>query len=151
MIHWRGPLREKERDTDRRSDSYLAPRFHRDFCSEKIVPFPVWIQLFSVWISFSHTVESRFHSSLRFKVESELICIYEQYCLDVWCVNVRVLLLVPPCLCRMDDIQLCKEITRLKKELHKLVSIPGRIPLDIDSCRLKQAKIVKEKVWHFGK
>lgn len=25
----------------------------------------------------------------------------------------------------MDDIQLCKEITRLKKELHKLVSIPG--------------------------
>ncbi|XP_072318558.1 bMERB domain-containing protein 1-like [Eucyclogobius newberryi] len=24
----------------------------------------------------------------------------------------------------MDDIQLCKEITRLKKELHKLVSIP---------------------------
>lgn len=27
--------------------------------------------------------------------------------------------------CRMDDIQLCKEITRLKKELHKLVSIPG--------------------------
>lgn len=28
--------------------------------------------------------------------------------------------------CRMDDIQLCKEITRLKKELHKLVSLPGR-------------------------
>ncbi|CAG14429.1 unnamed protein product [Tetraodon nigroviridis] len=26
----------------------------------------------------------------------------------------------------MDDIQLCKEITRLKKELHKLVSLPGR-------------------------
>lgn len=26
----------------------------------------------------------------------------------------------------MDDIQLCKEITRLKKELQKLVSIPGR-------------------------
>lgn len=26
---------------------------------------------------------------------------------------------------RMDDIQLCKEITRLKKELQKLVSIPG--------------------------
>lgn len=25
----------------------------------------------------------------------------------------------------MDDIQLCKEITRLKKELHKLVSLPG--------------------------
>jgi len=25
----------------------------------------------------------------------------------------------------MDDIQLCKEITRLKKELQKLVSIPG--------------------------
>uniref|UniRef100_A0A665TII2 Phosphoinositide-3-kinase, regulatory subunit 6a n=1 Tax=Echeneis naucrates TaxID=173247 RepID=A0A665TII2_ECHNA len=24
----------------------------------------------------------------------------------------------------MDDIQLCKEITRLKKELHKLVSMP---------------------------
>ncbi|KAM8842230.1 bMERB domain-containing protein 1 [Synchiropus picturatus] len=24
----------------------------------------------------------------------------------------------------MDDIQLCKEITRLKKELHKLVSVP---------------------------
>uniref|UniRef100_A0A8D3DAB0 BMERB domain-containing protein n=1 Tax=Scophthalmus maximus TaxID=52904 RepID=A0A8D3DAB0_SCOMX len=24
----------------------------------------------------------------------------------------------------MDDIQLCKEITRLKKDLHKLVSIP---------------------------
>uniref|UniRef100_A0A8C6T5M8 Phosphoinositide-3-kinase, regulatory subunit 6a n=1 Tax=Neogobius melanostomus TaxID=47308 RepID=A0A8C6T5M8_9GOBI len=24
----------------------------------------------------------------------------------------------------MDDIQLCREITRLKKELHKLVSIP---------------------------
>lgn len=28
----------------------------------------------------------------------------------------------------MDDVQLCKEITRLKKELHKLVSIPGRKP-----------------------
>ncbi|XP_015252647.1 PREDICTED: uncharacterized protein C16orf45-like [Cyprinodon variegatus] len=27
---------------------------------------------------------------------------------------------------RMDDIQLCKEITRLKKELHKLVSIPDK-------------------------
>uniref|UniRef100_A0A3Q2NU86 Phosphoinositide-3-kinase, regulatory subunit 6a n=1 Tax=Fundulus heteroclitus TaxID=8078 RepID=A0A3Q2NU86_FUNHE len=26
----------------------------------------------------------------------------------------------------MDDIQLCKEITRLKKELHKLVSIPDK-------------------------
>ncbi|MGH0167578.1 UNVERIFIED_CONTAM: hypothetical protein FKN15_068117 [Acipenser sinensis] len=26
----------------------------------------------------------------------------------------------------MDDIQLCKEITRLKKELQKLVSIPGK-------------------------
>lgn len=30
---------------------------------------------------------------------------------------------------RMDDIQLCKEITRLKKELQKLVSIPGEAPL----------------------
>lgn len=29
------------------------------------------------------------------------------------------------CLHRMDDIQLCKEITRLKTELHKLVSVPG--------------------------
>lgn len=29
----------------------------------------------------------------------------------------------------MDDIQLCKEITRLKKELQKLVSIPGEAPL----------------------
>uniref|UniRef100_A0A672QKK2 Phosphoinositide-3-kinase, regulatory subunit 6a n=1 Tax=Sinocyclocheilus grahami TaxID=75366 RepID=A0A672QKK2_SINGR len=27
----------------------------------------------------------------------------------------------------MDDIQLCKEITRLKKELQKLLSIPGEI------------------------
>ncbi|PWA32742.1 hypothetical protein CCH79_00012497 [Gambusia affinis] len=26
----------------------------------------------------------------------------------------------------MDDVQLCKEITRLKKELHKLVSIPDK-------------------------
>ncbi|XP_029012794.1 bMERB domain-containing protein 1-like [Betta splendens] len=26
----------------------------------------------------------------------------------------------------MDDIQLCKEITRLKKELHKLVSVPDK-------------------------
>ena len=26
---------------------------------------------------------------------------------------------------RMDDIQLCKEITRLKQELQKLVSVPG--------------------------
>ncbi len=29
--------------------------------------------------------------------------------------------------CRMDDVQLCKEITRLKKELQKLVSVPGEI------------------------
>lgn len=31
------------------------------------------------------------------------------------------------CLHRMDDIQLCKEITRLKTELHKLVSVPGSV------------------------
>lgn len=40
----------------------------------------------------------------------------------------------PSCLNRMDDIQLCKEITRLKKELHKLVSIPGRSPLGVHDC-----------------
>lgn len=28
---------------------------------------------------------------------------------------------------RMDDIQLCKEITRLKTELQKLVSNPGKL------------------------
>uniref|UniRef100_U3J8I7 BMERB domain-containing protein n=1 Tax=Anas platyrhynchos platyrhynchos TaxID=8840 RepID=U3J8I7_ANAPP len=28
------------------------------------------------------------------------------------------------CLCRMDDIQLCKEISRLKKELQKLIALP---------------------------
>jgi hypothetical protein len=31
---------------------------------------------------------------------------------------------------RMDDIQLCKEITRLKKELQKLVSVSGRLLLE---------------------
>uniref|UniRef100_A0A7N9AT29 Uncharacterized LOC113141301 n=1 Tax=Mastacembelus armatus TaxID=205130 RepID=A0A7N9AT29_9TELE len=32
----------------------------------------------------------------------------------------------------MDDIQLCKEITRLKKELQKLVSIPDKDKLKED-------------------
>lgn len=31
----------------------------------------------------------------------------------------------PLCLCRMDDIQLCKEISRLKKELQQLIALPG--------------------------
>lgn len=30
------------------------------------------------------------------------------------------------CLRRMDDIQLCKEISRLKTELQKLLSLPGK-------------------------
>lgn len=30
------------------------------------------------------------------------------------------------CLCRMDDIQLCKEISRLKKDLQKLIALPGK-------------------------
>lgn len=38
------------------------------------------------------------------------------------------------CRHRMDDIQLCKEITRLKTELHRLVSVPGRTKVR----RLKQ-------------
>lgn len=77
-------------------------------------------QALFVWISFSLIVESRSHSSSTCSMCSANKCL---------CVS-----FVPPCLCRMDDIQLCKEITRLKKELHKLVSIPGRSPLGIDSC-----------------
>lgn len=61
----------------------------------------------------------------------------------------------PSCLNRMDDIQLCKEITRLKKELHKLVSIPGRSPLGVHDCCYwtktnKQTNKIMMTYWGIG-
>lgn len=55
----------------------------------------------------------------------------------------------------MDDIQLCKEITRLKKELQKLVSIPGRSALDMGQLWIKtgkkggQLEILANKLFRF--
>lgn len=49
------------------------------------------------------------------------------------------------CLCRMDDIQLCKEITRLKTELHKLVSVPGSAELMVSAGCLQS---MREKKRH---
>ncbi|XP_040892249.1 bMERB domain-containing protein 1 isoform X1 [Toxotes jaculatrix] len=43
---------------------------------------------------------------------------------------------------RMDDIQLCKEITRLKKELHKLVSIPDNDKSNED--RQKEEELLQQ-------
>ncbi|XP_022620776.1 uncharacterized protein C16orf45-like [Seriola dumerili] len=42
----------------------------------------------------------------------------------------------------MDDIQLCKEITRLKKELHKLVSIPDNDKSNED--RQKEEELLQQ-------
>ncbi|XP_041077348.1 bMERB domain-containing protein 1-like isoform X2 [Polyodon spathula] len=42
----------------------------------------------------------------------------------------------------MDDIQLCKEITRLKKELQKLVSIPDRDKSKED--KLKEEELLQQ-------
>uniref|UniRef100_A0A3P8RMX0 Phosphoinositide-3-kinase, regulatory subunit 6a n=1 Tax=Amphiprion percula TaxID=161767 RepID=A0A3P8RMX0_AMPPE len=42
----------------------------------------------------------------------------------------------------MDDIQLCKEITRLKKELHKLVSIPDNDKSNDD--RQKEEELLQQ-------
>ncbi|XP_041641790.1 bMERB domain-containing protein 1-like [Cheilinus undulatus] len=42
----------------------------------------------------------------------------------------------------MDDIQLCKEITRLKKELHKLVSIPDKDKSNED--RQKEEELLQQ-------
>ncbi|XP_058845754.1 bMERB domain-containing protein 1-like [Acipenser ruthenus] len=42
----------------------------------------------------------------------------------------------------MDDIQLCKEITRLKKELQKLVSIPGKDKSKED--KLKEDELLQQ-------
>ena len=56
-------------------------------------------------------------------------------CVRCVCVCVRTFLSTHV-LCRMDDIQLCKEITRLKKELQKLVSIPGRRTPADHSCKV---------------
>ncbi|KAK6479677.1 bMERB domain-containing protein 1-like [Huso huso] len=42
----------------------------------------------------------------------------------------------------MDDIQLCKEITRLKKELQKLVSIPGKDKSKED--KLKEEELLQQ-------
>ncbi|XP_038127564.1 bMERB domain-containing protein 1-like isoform X2 [Cyprinodon tularosa] len=42
----------------------------------------------------------------------------------------------------MDDIQLCKEITRLKKELHKLVSIPDKEKSNED--RQKEEELLQQ-------
>ena len=39
-----------------------------------------------------------------------------------------IVVISPPfSICRMDDIQLCKEISRLKKELQKLIALPGEL------------------------
>ncbi|XP_047435239.1 bMERB domain-containing protein 1-like isoform X6 [Mugil cephalus] len=43
---------------------------------------------------------------------------------------------------RMDDIQLCKEITRLKKELHKLVSVPDNDKSNED--RQKEEELLQQ-------
>ncbi|XP_061767193.1 bMERB domain-containing protein 1-like isoform X3 [Nerophis ophidion] len=42
----------------------------------------------------------------------------------------------------MDDIQLCKEITRLKKELHKLVSLPDKDKSNED--RQKEEELLQQ-------
>ncbi|KAE8299986.1 putative protein C16orf45-like protein [Larimichthys crocea] len=42
----------------------------------------------------------------------------------------------------MDDIQLCKEITRLKKELHKLVSVPDNDKSNED--RQKEEELLQQ-------
>uniref|UniRef100_A0A673D0Y3 Phosphoinositide-3-kinase, regulatory subunit 6a n=1 Tax=Sphaeramia orbicularis TaxID=375764 RepID=A0A673D0Y3_9TELE len=42
----------------------------------------------------------------------------------------------------MDDIQLCKEITRLKKDLHKLVSIPDNDKSNED--RQKEEELLQQ-------
>uniref|UniRef100_A0A668AJY1 Phosphoinositide-3-kinase, regulatory subunit 6a n=1 Tax=Myripristis murdjan TaxID=586833 RepID=A0A668AJY1_9TELE len=42
----------------------------------------------------------------------------------------------------MDDIQLCKEITRLKKELHKLVSLPDNDKSNED--RQKEEELLQQ-------
>ncbi|KAJ8001906.1 hypothetical protein DPEC_G00174280 [Dallia pectoralis] len=42
----------------------------------------------------------------------------------------------------MDDIQLCKEITRLKKELQKLVSIPDNVKTNED--RQKEEELLRQ-------
>uniref|UniRef100_A0A3B5B7S3 Phosphoinositide-3-kinase, regulatory subunit 6a n=1 Tax=Stegastes partitus TaxID=144197 RepID=A0A3B5B7S3_9TELE len=42
----------------------------------------------------------------------------------------------------MDDIQLCKEITRLKKELHKLVSVPDNDKSNDD--RQKEEELLQQ-------
>lgn len=45
------------------------------------------------------------------------------------------------CLHRMDDIQLCKEITRLKTELHKLVSVPGSVEFMVSAGCMKRMRL----------
>lgn len=99
----------------RRSESYLAQRRHRDAAQKRLCHLLCDVnqqQAPAVSISISHLIVIALFT-LKWKVRShapaKLCCMFS------------VLL----CLCRMDDIQLCKEITRLKKDLHKLVSIPG--------------------------
>uniref|UniRef100_A0A3Q4I8P4 Zgc:171844 n=1 Tax=Neolamprologus brichardi TaxID=32507 RepID=A0A3Q4I8P4_NEOBR len=43
----------------------------------------------------------------------------------------------------MDDIQLCKEITRLKQELQKLVSIPGKLKSSLQD-REREEKLLQQ-------
>lgn len=60
----------------------------------------------------------------------------------------------------MDDIQLCKEITRLKQELQKLVSIPGKLKSSLrlstltwwqcalsGPCAVLVCSVIVEKIW----